>query len=439
VTCCVPAAFCAGVLFVAILPLSAQNSKPVPPKSKPPEEAISKKDADPETELQKALANASNDSAALVRNLRDYLKRFPDAPRKAGVYRALVEACEQIRDSACALDYAERLIALHPEDSEMMLLAVDLLQQQGDDASLTRAAGYITRVLDRVEKSNPEERSARESLADWQGHRDTLRTALYYARGQVVKSQHNYDGAIADLQMSYSIRPNALAAERLGEIAELRNDSAKAIEEYTLAFVLPENGPTGKIDRREVRMKLGNVWRQVHGNEQGLGEAILSAYDHLESPAANATSSPHNKDAKELLAFVLRKMDGTSLPLESFKGKVVVLAFWATWCGPCHELEPLLTRVAKDYAGNPDVVFLNVNTDGDQAQVPAFVAREKWELPIVFADGLDDFLKVGSLPTVIILDRTEKISYRIEGFSPEDFSAPFIAAIQSALSTTDKK
>lgn len=430
---------CAGALFFAILPSSAQNSKPAPSKSKPPEDAIAKRDADAETELQKALASASNDSAALVRNLRDYLKRFPDAPRKAGVYRALVEACGQIRDSACALDYAERLIALHPDDSEMMLLVVDLLQQQGDDSSLTRAAGYVTRVLDRVEKSNPEERSARESLADWQAHRDQLRTALYYVRGQVVKSQHNYDGAIADLQMSYSIRPNALAAEKLGEIAELRKDSSKAIEEYTLAFVLPESGPAGKIDRREVRMKLGNVWRQVHGNEQGLGEAILSAYDRLESSAANAASAARNKDAKEIFAFILQKMDGSPLPLETLKGKVVVLGFWASWCGPCHELEPLLTRVAKDFAENPGVVFLNVNTDEDQTQVPAFVAREKWELPIAYADGLDDFLKVQSLPTVIILDSSGKISYRIEGFSPEDFSAPFIAAIQSALSPTDGK
>jgi len=427
--------FLCSAALLAVLPVFAQNSNPPQSKSKPAEDAIAKRDADPETELQKALANASNDSAALVRNLRDYLKRFPDAPRRAGVYRALVEACGQIRDSACALDYAERLIALYPDDSEMMLLAVDLLQQQGDDASLTRAAGYVTRVLDRIEKSNPEERSARESLEDWQAHRDTLRSALYYVRGQVARSQHNYDSAAVDFQTSYSIHANALAAEKIGEIAELRKDTARAIEEYILAFVLPESGPPGKIDKREVRMKLGNVWRQVHGNEQGLGEAILSAYDRLESPASAGNPAGRNKDAKDPFAFVLRNVDGTSLPLESFKGKVVVLSFWATWCGPCRELEPLLTRVAKEYEGNSQVVFLNVNTDEDQTRVPAFLTREKWELPIAYADGLDEFLKVGSLPTVVILNRDGNMSYRIEGFSLESFSAPFIAAIQSALSS----
>ena len=109
-------------------------------------------------ELQKAIADAGNDRGALVRNLERYLQRFPDAPRKSGVYRALVEACEQLQDDACALKYSEQLIALRPDDSEIMMLAVGLLQKQGDDASLTRASGYVSRVLDRIDKTTAAEK-----------------------------------------------------------------------------------------------------------------------------------------------------------------------------------------------------------------------------------------------------------------------------------------
>ena len=91
--------------------------------------------------------------------------------------------------------------------------------------------------------------------------------------------------------MSYSIHPNAIAAEQLGELAEMRRDSATAIDEYILAFVLPESGPAGKVNRRDVRKKLGNVWRQVHGNEDGLGQAVLAAYDLL-AAAATPPSAP---------------------------------------------------------------------------------------------------------------------------------------------------
>lgn len=403
------------------------------PKSKDSPAAISKSDTDAEIQLQKAIATAGNDRAALVRNLKDYLRRFPDAPRKAAVYRALVESCQQIRDDACALDYAEQLIAVHPDDSEMMLLAVHLLRDQRDEASLTRASGYVSRVLDRVEKSEVGGKPARSSQEEWQNEQNQLRAALYDLRGQIESSQHNYDAAVKDLRQSYALRPNAVAADELGEIWEIRNDYARAIEQYTLAFVLPENGPAGKVDRREVRKQLGNVWRRAHGSEEGLGEEVLQAYDRLEVPAENASPAARNKNAKDTFAFVLRSLDGTPLPLAPLKGKVIVLSFWATWCGPCRELEPAFIQVAKNYAGNSDLAFYAVNTDEDEAHVPEFVAHERWNIPVVFADGLDDFMTVASLPTVVVLDRTGKITFRINGFPPEGFTESLTTAIQDAL------
>lgn len=430
-------AVCAALLLATAPAAPAQKAKAAAPQKMSPDSAA-QKDADPDAELQKALAAAGNDSAALVRNLKVYLQDFPDAPRKAAVYRALVEACEQLRDNPCALDFAERLIAVHPDDSQMMLLAVNLLEKQGDAASLTRADGYITRVLDRVEKTPPEERPARQSLLEWQQGQSRLRAALYYVRGRVENSQRDYAAAAKDFQASDSGHPNALAAEMLGELAERRKDSATAIEEYARAFVLPENGPAGSVNRRDVRRKLGNVWRQVHGSEQGLGEAILAAYDRVSSLPTNSAASPaaRNKYAKDAFGFFLRQLDGTPMPLAPYKGKIVVLSFWATWCGPCRELEPIFSQVARSYAGNPDIAFFAVNTDDDETRVSPFVARETWNVPVVYADGLDTFLKVDSVPTVLLLDRTGEITYRADGLAPEGFPESLIAAIQSAIGTS---
>src|ERR1700678_3620900 len=357
-------------MILAVLLTSSASALPQKPSSNSQESkdlaaGVSKQDADAEAQLQKAIADAGNDRAALVRNLRNYLLRFPDAPRKAGVYRALVESCQPLQDTACALEYAEKLVAVHPDDSEMMLLAIGLLQQQGSDASLTRAAGYATRVLDRIEKATPEEKSARVPVKD---------------------------------------------------------DYPKAVDEYLLAFVLPEEGPAGKVDRREVRKKLGNVWRQVHGSEQGLGEQILVTYDHLGATSANLNPPARNKGAKDSFSFVLRNLDGSPLPLAPLKGKVVVLSFWATWCGPCRELEPEFVQIAKNYTGNTNLAFYAVNTDEDETLVPGFVSKEKWDVPVVFADGLDDFMNVTGLPTVIIFDRAGKIAFRMDGFPTKGFA-----------------
>jgi len=420
-------------LLASIFATRTQNSKlATPPK---PSDATPQKDADAEQELQKALAGAGNDSALLIRNLQEYLRKFPDTPRKASVYRALVEACQQTHDDTCALEYAERLIGVRPDDSQMMLLAVNLLQQQGDDASLTRASGYVTRVLDRIEKALPEDKPSNESLAEWRDGQEQLRAALYYVRGRVEDSQRNFDLAAKDLQTSNSIRPNAAAAETLGEIAETHRDFPTAIDEYTQAFVLPENGPAGSVNRLEVRRKLGNVWRQVHGSDQGLGEAILRAYDGVSSAAPDASVNPavRNRDAKAFISFTVRRLDGTLLPLAPSNGKIVVLSFWATWCAPCRELEPMFDQVARAYSGNPDVEFLAVNTDDDEAPVPSFVAREKWDVPVVYADGLDGFLKVETLPTVLVLSRNGEIVFRTGDLGPDAFPQLLTSAIQKAL------
>jgi thiol-disulfide isomerase/thioredoxin len=96
-------------------------------------------------------------------------------------------------------------------------------------------------------------------------------------------------------------------------------------------------------------------------------------------------------------------------------------------------LEPEFAQVAKNYAGNPQIDFYAVNTDEDEAAVVPFLAREKWSVPSVYADGLDVFMKVESLPTVVILDRAGKISYRADGFMPDGFPETLTAAIQAAM------
>jgi thiol-disulfide isomerase/thioredoxin len=431
-----------GIFFAGAWCTRGQNAAPPAGPPKTPSDTISKKDADPEMELQKTIADAGNDRGALVRNLERYLQRFPDAPRKAGVFRALVESCEQVQDDACALKYSEELIALRPDDSEIMMLAVGLLQKQGDDASLTRASGYVSRVLDRIDKTTAAEKPPRVSPAEWQQHHDELRAALYNLRGQIEKSQHDDAAAEKDLRMSYAVQRNAVAAEQLGEIAELRRDYATAAQEYLLAFVLPEDGPVGKVNRREIRKRLGNVWRQLHGSEEGLGAAVLAQYDLLGAvpvlgagAAANG-SAAGNKNAKDVYAFVLRKLDGSSVPLAAERGKVLVLSFWATWCGPCRELEPQFVQVAKNYAGNGDIVFYAVNTDEDETLVAPFLSHAKWDVPVVYADGLDEFAKVQSLPTVLIVDRAGKITYRINGYPPEGFAENLTNGIQAAVGNT---
>jgi thiol-disulfide isomerase/thioredoxin len=415
----------------ALVPLCGISA----PAASPPQRA-----SDAENQLQRLIEEAGNDRAALVRNLDEYLQRFPEAPRKVEIYRALVEASWQLRDRKRTLEYAERIIALRPADRGMMLFAVDLLEQLGDEASLAKAVDYASRVLERLEKPSTDAKPVRISQEDWELEQKKLRMSVYLIRGRLQMRRRQYAAAASDLETSFGILANAAAALRLGEIAEVQKDYETAIAHYIRAFVLPESA-SASVNRREVRRKLGNLWRLVHGSEAGLGEALLKGYDRqAEEPAAAGLPAPAgrkseepNQGATEPFAFVLRRPNQSPLSLRELEGKILVLHFWATWCLPCRELEPLFEEVARRFSSQPEVAFLAVNGDEDESLVPEYLEREKVRTEVVFADGLDRLLEIRAIPTIIVLDRGGKIVYRAEGFAAGRFVEDLSAAIERAL------
>jgi thiol-disulfide isomerase/thioredoxin len=415
----------------------AQNDRSQRPSQTPSNAPASKQPAPaklptPDEELQQAISAAGNDRATLVRNLEAFLKKYPEAQSRAQIYRALVEASLQLRDNTRAADYAERIVALNPNDISITLLAIQLLERQNDEAALRRAVSYATRVLEYVDRTSSSERSPRVSEEQWQHEKKGDQASTLFLRGDLYLNLKEFAAAQKDFQASYQILPAAGAAERLGETAELKKDWNSAITEYARAFALAE-GKNGNVSRKEIRQKLGNVWRLAHGPEDGLGEYLLRTYDDV-SRISNSAKPRKNADAREPSEFTLRKApEGTPFPLSNTKGKVLVLNFWATWCGPCRALEPQFARVAMEFQGIQDVLFLAANCDEDETLVAPYLKVDKPYIAVVFADGLDRLFAVYSFPTVVVIDRAGKIAYRSEGFGPDTFEQELSAAVRRAL------
>jgi thiol-disulfide isomerase/thioredoxin len=383
-------------------------------------------------ELQQAIDRAGNDRAALVRNLEEFLKDYPEARQRPQIYRALVEASLQLRDSARATDYAERIVALTPDDMSMTLLAIQLLERNGDEAALRRAFNYSTRVLEYIDRTSAGDKSPKISKEEWEADQKRDKVNILSLRGRLSFKLHDYPAAEKDFRASMAISPSAAAGEKLGEIAELNKDLPGAIKEYSRAFALADASSAG-ANRREIRQKLGNVWRFAHGSEEGLGDYLLHAYDDSVA-SANAPKPKRNAGAKDPYDFTLRRaQDGSPYSLADQKGKIVVLNFWATWCGPCREMEPHFEHVASQFQGIADIVFLAADCDEDETLVPPYLLEEKPRTTVVFADGLDILLAVRSFPTIVILDRSGKIAYRTDGFDPEGVEMELSNAVRHAV------
>jgi thiol-disulfide isomerase/thioredoxin len=138
-----------------------------------------------------------------------------------------------------------------------------------------------------------------------------------------------------------------------------------------------------------------------------------------DAPSLEGVTWPH--DAKLLArgdkapAFRLEDSTGAWKRLSDYKGKIVVLDFWATWCGPCVTAIPALERVHQKYQGK-NIVVLGMNCEGDPTAGAkrAGVAQFKQDkgghyATLLNADGVSDRYKVRGIPTFYVLDAEGKV------------------------------
>ncbi len=134
-------------------------------------------------------------------------------------------------------------------------------------------------------------------------------------------------------------------------------------------------------------------------------------------------------------AFTTTDCEGKPISLADFKGRVVVLDFWATWCGPCVAAMPQLQDLATKFEGQP-VTVLGVNGDADKsaADIQAFLDKKK----VSIRQALDphgtigtDF-NVNAIPCVVFIDKDGKVQDVVTGYSP-GHASEFALRIQNLL------
>lgn len=121
-----------------------------------------------------------------------------------------------------------------------------------------------------------------------------------------------------------------------------------------------------------------------------------------------------HRPAKGSLAaydFTLDRLDADgTLRLSDYRGQVVVLNFWASWCEPCKEEAPQLRRISESYAGE-DVQFIGIATDDEWEPAQGFLAEYDIPYPNVFdkGDEIAHRYNVYAIPVTVVIDRDGKI------------------------------
>ena len=114
-----------------------------------------------------------------------------------------------------------------------------------------------------------------------------------------------------------------------------------------------------------------------------------------------------------------RWLMGEGLPEEALRGKVVVVNFWGSWCGPCRKEQPVLQRLSEEYEGR--VQFVGVDFIDDQAAAREFVREFGVTYPSVIDDGpLAHQFGVPYAPATFLVDRSGEMRYKLLGAQEED-------------------
>ena len=180
--------------------------------------------------------------------------------------------------------------------------------------------------------------------------------------------------------------------------------------------------PEGRPSRRAtwlamgaVAVALGLIWLAPGINDSHVDEGAGSA--EADFPGEPDDVKAAGKPAP--LHFTLKDMNGADVKLASFKGKVILLNFWATWCGPCKAEIPSLVELQHQYAG--DLVVLGFSVDDTVDKMKPYAAQYKINYPLLVGNGREDvqeaFGPLFGIPVSVIIGRDGKIAKKHSGIA----------------------
>ncbi|HLG17739.1 MAG TPA: redoxin domain-containing protein [Blastocatellia bacterium] len=306
-------------------------------------------------------------------------------------------------------------------------------------ALLILAAGLGQRAAAQqpAQPSTPQQPFSNPAMEDDEFHRTLAQGHRYARRGQVDDAIVEFKKAlalrngrcaecfqfIAQMLFATGMFKDAAAAYKealalspsnaadlnnaLGVVLYLQNDTA-TLEEAAVALQRAIDLSGGKLTK--AYFNLGYALIKLGREEDG--KTALRKYLEVEPNASEATAvraiiaNPRLVNEKFAPGFSVTTLDGRKVSLDSFRGKVVMLDFWATWCGPCLVEMPSVKRLWERFSGE-DFVILGVSLDRDFGSLKSYIKEEEIGWPQYFDEEwrIATLYSVNAIPATFLIDQ----------------------------------
>ena len=374
----------------------------------------------------------------LIRALEAHLAKYPNTLQRADVERTLAKAAVESNDLPRIVKYGESAAATSAEDYLLLdRLAFAFLSLGGEEnaAKAYKYARAFEELVDKMPIATGKDAARRQDEQE----RAIGHALIYQARARTMQNDHA--DALRLVSRAFSAWPSEETAREWAEVSLRASQRPEAVEHLAEAFVIPD--PYTTDDKRQGdRLLLGELYTALHGSQKGLGDLILAAYDRVstivETRRKKLLALDPNSSLADPMDFTVTGLDGKKLQLASLKGNLLIMDFWATWCGPCRIQHPLYETLRERFGARGDVVFLEMNSDEDRSVVEPFLTAEKWDKTVYFEDGLTRLLNVTNIPSTILIDKSGRLVSRMDGFDPATFLEQMTQRIESILAAPAK-
>lgn len=365
---------------------------------------------------QQALQRYSTATSAggFLDSLEKHLATYPNSPSARALYAGAIDAGTKGSELPHLVAMLERLPNAPPStinDAVNYIGAVDTLRP--------RALALIDRAV--VLAENPNTRPPDMGMSEWNEEKRITVSNLHFVRGAILRAQSNNAEAIVALRRAIEIGHTEVNKSAYDMSVSLLQFEQKSEEALSLAVQGISSGVDSPL--------LITTYRAVLTSQ---GKDSVSIERDLAVLREKGSALQGRRMMREMLNLPMidgsfTTIDGKPMPMSAWKGKVVVIDYWATWCGPCRASFPALQKLYDKYRNNPNVAFAVVNVwerGEDRVKiVKDFLAKNPTLTFPVYMDLKDKVVGkygVTGIPTKFWLDKNGRIQFKEVGGMPEE-------------------
>jgi len=350
-----------------------------------------------------------------INYLKQYEKDFPGSEYIVSMYDLIANYYRDQKDYEKVLEF---LSEYQDQVSTFRFYSVaNRMISENADMNVALQIAKLGEVRNRKEVKSPEdEKPNYYSESEWKSDREYMLAMTLFVEADALFKLNRFDECLSIAEEAV-----ILTKKKEGEINELYCKAL--VQKGENEKVLDKIGDFIKSGYATSNMR--EMMREAYIKEKGSATGFEEFLNQYENAADQKLTEKLKREmiSEPAPEFTLLDLDGKKVSLEKLKGKVVVVDFWATWCGPCLASFPAMQKAVEKYSEDPNVQFLFINTwervENVKQNVIDFIKKNNYSFHVLLDENSEviEKYKVSGIPTKFIIDKNSTIRFMEVGFS----------------------